>query len=170
MEYLWMIIGDQAGPYFGFRFRLGWATERGSYCIWPACVDWGPSVGVNGSQVTDLLSWAQTCLWEREDLVLSCHGLRLFLDRLLGVGIRWRSKHHTETRSQVLGAWSPSLDRVLETLTGMEWVGLVCARGIDEACVPGYQLGYIDSQIAIFGTVTTCLWSSTVEELELERR
>ena len=28
----------------------------------------------------------------------------------LGVGTRWRSKHHTETGSQVLGAWSPSLD------------------------------------------------------------
>ena len=26
-------------------------------------------------------------------------------------GIRWRSKHHTKTGSQVMGAWSPSLDR-----------------------------------------------------------
>ena len=39
----------------------------------------------------------------------SRHGLWLFLDWLLGVGIRWRSKHHTKTGSQVLGAWSPSL-------------------------------------------------------------
>jgi hypothetical protein len=71
-------------------------------------------------------------------LLLFCHGFQLFSDRLLGVGIRWRSKHHTETRSQVLGAWSPSLDGVLKTLIGMEWVGLVCARGIDGACVSGY--------------------------------
>jgi hypothetical protein len=43
-------------------------------------------------------------------LLLSCHRFWLFLDRLLGVGIRWWSKHHTETGSQVLEAWSPSLD------------------------------------------------------------
>jgi hypothetical protein len=42
-------------------------------------------------QVTDLLSRAHTCLWEREDLLLSCHGLRLFPDRLIGDGDRWRS-------------------------------------------------------------------------------
>jgi hypothetical protein len=29
-------------------------------------------------------------------------------------GIRWRFKHHTEAGSQVLGAWSPSLDGDLE--------------------------------------------------------
>jgi hypothetical protein len=81
---------------------------------------------VDGSQVIDLLSWAQTCLWEREDLLPSCHGFRLFLDRLLGVSIRRRSKHHTETGSQVLGAWSPSLDGDLDPLTGVERVGLVC--------------------------------------------
>ena len=45
----------------------------------------------------------------------------------LWAGIRWRSKHHTETRSQVLGAWSPSLDGDLDLLIGEEWVGLVCA-------------------------------------------
>jgi hypothetical protein len=42
-------------------------------------------------QVTDLLSRAATCLWEREGLLLSYHGLRLFLDRLIGGGDRWRS-------------------------------------------------------------------------------
>jgi hypothetical protein len=42
-------------------------------------------------QVIDLLSRAHTCLWEREGLLLSCHGLRLFLDRLIGGGDRWRS-------------------------------------------------------------------------------
>jgi hypothetical protein len=44
-------------------------------------------------QVTDLLSQAHTCLWEWEGLLLSCHGLWLFLDRLIGGGDRWRSKH-----------------------------------------------------------------------------
>ena len=42
-------------------------------------------------------------------------------------GTRWRSKHHTETGSQVLGAWSPSLDGDLDPMTGVERVGLVCA-------------------------------------------
>jgi hypothetical protein len=150
MEYIWMIIGNRAGPYFGFGFGLGWATERDLDCICPAYVDWGPSVAVDGSQVTDLLCWAHICLWERKDLLLSCHGFRLFPDRLLGVGIRWRSKHHTKTGSQVLGAWSPSLDGDLDPLTRVERVGLVCARGTDETCVSGYQLGYIDSRITIF--------------------
>jgi hypothetical protein len=36
-------------------------------------------------QVTDILSRAYTCLWGREDLFLSCHGFRLFPDRLF----RW---------------------------------------------------------------------------------
>jgi hypothetical protein len=42
-------------------------------------------------QVTNLLSRAHTCLREREGLLLSCHGLRLFPDRLIGGGDRWRS-------------------------------------------------------------------------------
>jgi hypothetical protein len=49
-------------------------------------------------------------------------------DRLLGVKNRWRSKHHTEAGPIVLGAWSPSLDRDLDPLTGVERVGLVCAQ------------------------------------------
>jgi hypothetical protein len=43
------------------------------------------------SQVIDLLSRAHTCLWEQEGLLLSCHGLRLFPDRPIGGGDRWRS-------------------------------------------------------------------------------
>jgi hypothetical protein len=58
-------------------------------------------------QVTDLLSQAYTCLWEREDLFLSYHGFRLFPDRLFRVviyiGMR-RSKHHTKVEPAVLGA------------------------------------------------------------------
>jgi hypothetical protein len=38
-----------------------------------------------------------------------------------------KSKHHTETGPTVLGAWSPSLDRDLDPLTGVERVGLACA-------------------------------------------
>jgi hypothetical protein len=61
-----------------------------------------------------------------------------------------RSKQHTEAGPAVLGAWSPSLDEDLDPLTGVEWVGLVCARGTDEACVFwGTQLGYIDSRIVV---------------------
>ena len=51
---------------------------------------------------------------------------------------RWRSKHLSEVGSQVLGAWSPSLDGDLDLLTGVEWVGLLCAWGTSEACVSGY--------------------------------
>jgi hypothetical protein len=54
-------------------------------------------------QVTDLLSRAHTCLWEREGLLLSCHGLRLFPDQLIGGGDRWRSKHRIEGGPQVWG-------------------------------------------------------------------
>jgi hypothetical protein len=66
-------------------------------------------------QVTYLLSWAHICLWEWEDLLLSYHGLRLFPDRLIGDGNRWRSKHHLEAGPQVrelrvqvwMEAWNP---------------------------------------------------------------
>ena len=37
-----------------------------------------------------------------------------------------------------MGAWSPSLDRDLDPMIGVEWVGLVCAWGIIGACVLGY--------------------------------
>ena len=79
-----MIIGDRTEWYFGSR--LGLAFERGSDCTSSACVDWGPSVVVDGSQVTNLLSWAHTCLWERKGLLLSCRRFLLFLDRLIGGG------------------------------------------------------------------------------------
>ena len=74
-------------------------------------------------------------------MLLFCHGLWRFSDRLLGVGIRWRSKHHNETGSQVLGAWSPSLDGDLDPSTRVKWVSLVCAWSISETCVSGYLAG-----------------------------
>jgi hypothetical protein len=36
-------------------------------------------------------------LREQEGSLLSCRGFRFFLDRLIGGGERWRSKHRTET-------------------------------------------------------------------------
>ena len=56
----------------------------------------------------------------------------------LRVGIRGRSKHHTKTGSQVLGAWSPSLDGDLDPLTGVGRVSSVCAWGTNGACVSRY--------------------------------
>jgi hypothetical protein len=52
-----------------------------------------------------------------------------------------RSKHHIEAGPQMLGAWSPSFDGDLDPLIGEERVDLVCARGIDEACVSRYPAG-----------------------------
>ena len=65
-------------------------------------VDYGPSVAVDGSQVTDLLSWAHTCLWEREGSLRSCREFLLFPDRLIGGRERWRSMRHTKIGSQVI--------------------------------------------------------------------
>jgi hypothetical protein len=79
-KYIWIIIGDGAGLYLDWIWA--WlATKRGLDCMCPAYVDWGPSVAADGSQITD----THTCLWEREDLLLSCHGFRLFSDQLLRV-------------------------------------------------------------------------------------
>ena len=51
------------------------------------------------------------------------------------------SKHHIETGSQVWGlgvqVWTGDLD----PMTGVEWVGLVCAWGTNGACVSGYPAG-----------------------------
>jgi hypothetical protein len=71
-------------------------------------------------------------------VLLSCHGFRLFLDRLLGVVYRWRSKHCTKAGPQVLGAWSLSLDGNLDPLIEVERVGLVYARSINETRILGY--------------------------------
>jgi hypothetical protein len=67
------------------------------------------------SQVTDILSRAHTCLWEREGSLLSCHRLWVFPDRLIRGGDRWKFKHHIETGPQVwelgvqvwTGTWNP---------------------------------------------------------------
>jgi hypothetical protein len=74
----------------------------------------------------------------------------LFGPTVIGGLLGWRSKHHIEAGPAVLGAWSPSWDRHLDPMTGVERVGLVCVRGTDEACIfRGTHLGYIDSRIAV---------------------
>jgi hypothetical protein len=87
----WTWLGSRAGLWL-YLFRL--CQLRTVRCIDPG-------------QVTDLLSQAYTCLWERQDLFLSCHGFRLFPDWLFRVviyiGLR-RSKHHTKAGPTVLGA------------------------------------------------------------------
>ena len=46
-------------------------------------------------------------------------------------------------------AWSLSLDGDLDPVTRVEWVGLVCVWGTNEACVSWYPAGYIGSQIVV---------------------
>jgi hypothetical protein len=104
---------------------------------------------MNPGQVLDLLSWAHTCLWEWESLLLSCHGFWLFLDQLIGSGDRWRSKHHIETRPQVWGLESKfrqrprTLDR---SGTGWSRLCLGCKWGV---CFLGYPAEHINSRIVI---------------------
>jgi hypothetical protein len=95
-------------------------------------------------QVTDLLSRAHTCLWERKGLLLSCRGFRLFSDRLIRGEDRWRSKHHIEAGPQVwglgvqvwTGTWNP----------WQEWNGLV-------SLVPGVQARRVFFQGTQLGTL-----------------
>jgi hypothetical protein len=123
MDYIWITIGDRAGLYLELDMELVGQSERGSGWFVPLVSIKDRSLHWTPGQVTDLLSWAHTCLWEREGLLLSCHGLRLFSDRLIGGGDRWRSKHHFEAGPQVwglgvqvwMGTWNP----------WQEWNGLV---------------------------------------------
>jgi hypothetical protein len=61
--------------------------------------------------------------------------LALSESTVIGGLLGWRFKHHTKVGPAVLEAWSSSLDGDLDLMTGVEWVGLVCARDTDEACV-----------------------------------
>jgi hypothetical protein len=104
---------------------------------------------MNPGQVTDLLSRAHACLWERKGLLLSCHGLWLFLDWLIGGGDRWRSKHDIEATPQVWGLDSKfgqrpgTLDR---SGTGWSHLCLGCKWDI---CFSGYPAGHIDLLITV---------------------
>jgi hypothetical protein len=55
------------------------------------------------------------------------------------------------------------LDEDLDPVTGVEWVGLVCAQSIDEAYVfQGTQLGTLIRESPFLHDSTTWLLSSTV--------
>ena len=58
----------------------------------------------------------------REASLLSCHGFRLFLDRLIGGG-DGGGLSTTLSLGLRCGGWSPSLDGDLDPLTGEWWVG-----------------------------------------------
>jgi hypothetical protein len=100
-KYIWIIVGDRTGLCFWIGFGPGWQLSEALVAFVPPVSIKDRSLHWIPNQVTDLLSRAHTCLWEQEDLLLSCHGLRLFPDRLIGGGDRWRSKHHFETGPQV---------------------------------------------------------------------
>jgi hypothetical protein len=67
-----IVLGIGYGLSWAIRARLWLHLSRLCRLRTVRCMDLG--------QVTDLLSRAHTCLGEREDLLLSCHGLRLFPD------------------------------------------------------------------------------------------
>jgi hypothetical protein len=56
------------------------ATGHGLVVLFPYLCQLRTVRCMDPGQVTDLLSRAHTCLWEQKDLLLSCHGLRLFID------------------------------------------------------------------------------------------
>ena len=65
------------------------------------------------------------CLWEREGSLLSCCGFWLFSDRLIGGG-DGGGLSTTLSLGLRCRAWSPCLDRDLDSLIGEWWVGLAC--------------------------------------------
>jgi hypothetical protein len=160
--YICIIIKDRAG--LGLNgLGLGWAIGRVSDCICLACVDWGPSVAVDTSQVTDLLSRAHTCLWGGKTCYSLVMGSDSFWTDCCGGLLGRKSKHHTEAGPAVLGAWSPSLLRDLDPMTGVERVGLVYAQ---------VQMRHVFFRVPSWATLirkssflrdgTTWLWSSTI--------
>jgi hypothetical protein len=103
-------------------------------------------------QVTDLLFRAYTCLWEREDLFLSCHGFWLFLDRFFG----WLYILGWGGLSTILMAdlqcWGVRVRAWTGTWTPwQEWNGLVLlVPGVQARRVfLGHPAGHIDSRIVV---------------------
>ena len=116
---------------------------------------------MDDNQVIDLLSWAHTCLCDQEGSLLYCRGFGLFLDRLIGGRETWRSKHHTETRSQV---WGLGVQVWTETWTPWQESGglvLLVPRVQAGRVFQGTQLWYIGSWITGQSS-TICLQSSSV--------
>jgi hypothetical protein len=151
-KYIWIIIRDRTRLYLDWIWA--WlATERGSGCNCPACIDWGPSVAMDSSQVTDLLSWAHTCLWGQEDLLLSYHGFRLseptIMGGLLGGGLSTALRPGLRCWGLGVSVWTGTWTPWQEWNRLVLFVPVVQMRRVFR----GTQLGYIDLRIAIFGTV-----------------
>jgi hypothetical protein len=113
-------------------------------------------------QVTDLLSRAHTCLWEREclySLVMGSGSFRTdWLEAGMGGGLSTILRPGLKC-----GVWSPSLDGDLEPMTGVERVGLICAWGASEACVfRATQLGILIRESPFLRDGTAWLRSGTV--------
>ena len=86
----------------------------------------------------------------REDLLLSCHGFWLFLDRLSGWFFGWRSKHRTKYRTQ---GWGPRVQVWTGTWTPwQEGSGLVLlVLGVQAGLVfRGTQLGTLIRESPVF--------------------
>jgi hypothetical protein len=131
-----MVIGQGLGMGIGESNKLcPAATGHNWVALFPCPCQLRTVSFMDPGQVTDLLSRAHTCLWERESLLLSCHGHRLFSDRLIGGGDRWRSKHRIEAGPQVWGLGVRVWTGTWKPVTGVERVGLACAWGVSEACV-----------------------------------
>jgi hypothetical protein len=132
----WTWLGNRAGLWLQL-FRL---CQLRTVC----CMDPG--------QVTDLLSQTYTCLWGREDLFLSCHGFRLFLDWLF----KWLYILSWGGLSTILRlglqCWGLRVRAWTETWTPwQEWNGLVLLVPRVQArhVFSGHPTGHIDSRIAV---------------------
>jgi hypothetical protein len=114
----------------------------GRNCVWVdfvlvgqqsrALVAFVPPVSIGDRPLLWIVVRSQTyyskhiCLWSGKTCYSLVMGSGSFWTDCYRWIIAWRSKQRTELGSQVLGAWSPSLDRDLDPLIGVEQVGLVC--------------------------------------------
>jgi hypothetical protein len=138
---IYIIIGDRAGLYLGLDVDwLGNLSET--------LVALGPPMSIKDHPLLWMVVRSQTYYPEQ---ILAYESGKTRYSLIMGSGsfrtnyygwiIGWRSKHRTEVGPQVLGAWSLSLDGDLDLLTGVEWIGLIYAWGINEVCVSGYLAG-----------------------------
>ena len=99
MEYMWMTIGDRAEWYFGSR--LSQAFERGSYCIL-FCLCRLRTVCCIGFQSGHRLIILSTYLLMGAGRLITLLSWVPALSRLTDWRRGWwRSKHHTESETQV---------------------------------------------------------------------
>jgi hypothetical protein len=132
----WTWLGNRAGLWL-YLFRL--CQLRTVRCMDPG-------------QVIDLLSREYTCLWEREDLFLSCHGFWLFPDWLFRVVIYIGLRSLSTILRPGLQCWGLRVRAWTGTWTPwQEWNGLVLlVPGVQARRVFSRHLaGHIDSRIAV---------------------